>query len=173
VSYFYFDFNDAAKQSSKKAIRSILFQAALQANDILHDLERLYQKCSSGQQQPVEDTLHSLLRDAMVRPGLKYIILDALDECTDREELLAFIRDPAASKLRALHIMATSRREKDIDDELNPVADHKINIQSAIVDEDIRVYIRDRLATDTKLKKWPVSVQNEIMTALMEKAGGM
>jgi hypothetical protein len=41
------------------------------------------------------------------------------------------------------------------------------------VDEDIRVYIRDRMATDTKLKKWPVSVHEEIMTALMEKASGM
>jgi hypothetical protein len=109
----------------------------------------------------------------MVRAGVKYVILDALDECTDREGLLAFLQEVTASKPRDLHIMATSRREKDIKDELGPVADHNINIQSAIVDEDIRVYIRDRMATDTKLKKWPDSVRNEIMTALMEKAGGM
>jgi hypothetical protein len=173
VSYFYFDFNDAAKQSSRKAIRSLLFQTALQVNDTFDDLERLYHKCSSGQQQPAEDTIQSLFKDAMVRPGVKYIILDALDECTDREGLLLFIQELAASKLRDLHILATSRREKDIEDELSPVADHNINIQSAIVDEDIRVYIRDRMATDAKLKKWPVSVQNEIMTVLMEKAGGM
>ncbi|KAK5202654.1 hypothetical protein LTR41_011600 [Exophiala xenobiotica] len=117
VSYFYFDFNDGAKQSSPNAIRSLLFQVALQASEIFDDLERLYQKCSSGQQQPADDTIHSLLRDAMVRPGLKYIILDALDECTDREELLPFIREVTACKLRDFHIMGTSRREKDIDDE--------------------------------------------------------
>jgi hypothetical protein len=58
VSYFYFDFNDPAKQSSGKAIRELLFQAALQANGILHDLERLYQKCGSGQQQPPEGAIH-------------------------------------------------------------------------------------------------------------------
>ena len=173
MSYIYFDFNDAAKQSSRKAIRSLLFQAALQANDIFHDVERLYHKCSSGQQQPAEDTIHSLFRDAMVRPGAKYLILDALDECTDREGLLPFIREVTASKPRDLHIMATSRREKDIEDELSPLANHNINIQSAIVDEDIRVYLRGRMATDTKLKKWPDSVRDEIMTALMEKAGGM
>ncbi|OQV10804.1 NACHT domain-containing protein isoform 2, partial [Cladophialophora immunda] len=173
VSYFYFDFNDAAKQSSEKAIRSLLFQAALQANDILHDLETLYNQYSGGQQQPAEDSIHSLLKKAMVRSGVKYIILDALDECIDREGLLPFIREVATSQLRDLHILATSRREKDIEDELSPVADHNINIQSAIVDEDIRIYIRDRIAIDARLKKWPVSVQNEIMTALMEKAGGM
>ncbi|KAK5188816.1 hypothetical protein LTR92_011178 [Exophiala xenobiotica] len=137
----------------KRRFDHCLSQVALQANDIFDDLERLYQKCSSGQQQPADDTIHSLLRDAMVRPGLKYVILDALDECTDREELLPFIREVTASKLQDLHIMATSRWEKDIEDELSPVADHNINIQSAIVDEDIPDYIRDRLATDTKLKK--------------------
>jgi len=174
VSYFYFDFNDAAKQSSRKAIRSLLFQAALQANDLLGDLERLYHKCSSGQQQPAEETIHSLFRATTDRPGAKYIILDALDECTDREDLLlSFIRDVTASKPRDLHIMLTSRRERDIEVELSPVADHNINIQSAIVDEDIRVYMRDRMATDAKLKKWPDSVRDEIMTALMKKAGGM
>jgi len=173
VSYFYFDFNDAEKQSPRKAIRSLLFQFTLQASDIVHDLELLYQKCSSGQQQPAEDVIHSLFRKAIAHPGEKYIILDALDECTDREELLTFLRELVSSKPRDLRILATSRLEKDIKGELSSVTNHNINIQSAIVDADIRVYIRDRMATDTKLNKWPDSVQNEIMTALMEKAGGM
>ena len=53
------------------------------------------------------------------------------------------------------------------------VANHNINIQSALVDADIHIYIHDRMVTDTKLNKWPDSVQNEITAALMEKAGGM
>ena len=35
------------------------------------------------------------------------------------------------------------------------------------------MYVRDRLATDTKLKKWPPSVQDEIIATMMEKADGM
>jgi hypothetical protein len=170
VSYFYFDFNDIEKQSSRKAIRSLLFQFALQGNDILQDLERLYRKCGSGQQQPPEDVIQSLFGKAVACPEQKYIILDALDECTDRQQLLLFVRE---IKPRDLHVLATSRREKDIEDELSSIADHNINIQSALVDMDIRIYISDRMATDTKLKKWPDSVQNEIATALMERAGGM
>ena len=69
--------------------------------------------------------------------------------------------------------MATSRREKDIEEQLSPIANYNINIQGAVVDADIRVYVRDRLATDAKLKKWPHTVQNEIITVMMEKAGGM
>lgn len=173
VGYFYFDFNDREKQSSTKAIRSLLFQYALQVGDIARELERLYQKCSSGQQQPAEDAIHSLLREAIARPEEKHIVLDALDECIDREGLLRFIQDLTASKPQNLHILTTSRREKDIEDELTLIANHKVNIQSAIVDADIRIYIRDRMTTDNKLKKWPVSVQNEITAALTERAGGM
>jgi hypothetical protein len=173
VSYFYFDFNDAEKQSSRKAIRSLLFQFAQQGSDVVEKLERLYQTCRNGQQQPAEDVFPLMLREAIAHPGEKYIVLDALDECTDREGLLTFLRELVGSKPRDLRVLATSRREKDIEDELSSVADHNINIQSTIVDADIRVYIRDRMATDTKLRKWPDSVQNEIMIALMEKAGGM
>lgn len=69
-------------------------------------------------------------------------------------------------------VMATSRGERQIQEQLGPIADYSINIQSAMVDEDIRVYIRDRLATVSKLKKWPQPVQNEIITVIMKKAGG-
>jgi hypothetical protein len=69
-------------------------------------------------------------------------------------------------------VMATSRGERQNKEQLGPIADYSINIQSAIVDEDIRVYIRDRLATVSKLKKCPQAVQNEIITVIMKKAGG-
>ena len=69
--------------------------------------------------------------------------------------------------------MITSRREKDIEEQLDFLANYIINIQSVIVDEDIRVYVHDRLATDRKLKQWPAAVQEEITSAMMEKARGI
>ena len=173
VSYFYFDFNEVEKQSSKKAIRSLLFQFTVQQRDRLHTLEQLYQRCGSGQQQPAEDEIQSLLKDAVVCPGHKYIILDALDECADREEFMTFISDLIHLQEEGFRMIITSRREKDIEEQLGPLANYEIHIQSAIVDEDIRVYVRSRLAADRKLNKWPNSVQEEIAAVLLEKAGGM
>jgi hypothetical protein len=43
-----------------------------------------------------------------------YIILDALDECKDGMELLENVDEIAGWNLKKLHILATSRREKDI-----------------------------------------------------------
>lgn len=100
-------------------------------------------------------------------------MLDAMDECDDRDDFLTFIRELVNSQQQGLHVMITSRRERDIEEQLYFLAHYNIDIQSAIVDEDIRVYIRDRLVTDSKLKKWPDLVQKEIITVLMEKADGM
>ena len=173
VSYFYFDFNDAQKQLSSKAIRSLLFQFAVQNQETFHDIDQLYQECNCGQQQPAEESILSLLKDVMTRPADKYIVLDALDECSDRDDILTAIQELTRSNLNGLRILATSRREKDIEDEMANVANHSINIQSAIVDEDIRIYIHAQLSTDKKLKKWSESVHDEITAALMKKADGM
>lgn len=173
VAYFYFDFNDIEKQSSKKAIRSLLFQFALHESNYLQILEQLYQKCTNGQQQPAEDVIRSLLKDMLKRAEHKYTILDALDECTDRETILNFLHELTGPNGQGLRILATSRRERDIEDQLSSIANHNISIQSAVIDEDIRLYVRDRLAIDTKLSKWPPVVRDEIIMIIMKKAGGM
>lgn len=173
MSYFYFDFNDTDKQSSKNAIRSLLLQFAVQIDGVFKNLEQLYQKCGNGLQQPTEDAIRSLFLDTMAGTCEKYIVLDALDECTDRDKLLTFLHELIGSKPPNTHLLATSRREKDIEDELRLVVDQSINIQSTVVDADIRIYIEHRMSTDPKLKKWSDPVRNEIVDALMGKARGM
>ena len=106
-----------------------------------------------------------------------YIILDALDECEDRGKLLEDIETITGWELENLHILVTSRREKDIEESLDPLVDgtKKICIQSALVNDDIRTYVHKRLRTDQKLKRWQnrSEVQQEIETVLMSKADGM
>ena len=154
-------------------IRSLLFQIALRTSSCLQALEQLYKTCENGHQQPAEDKIRSLLQDAVARTGRTYIILDALDECTDREPLLAFFDKLVKANQQGVHVLVTSRREKDIEDQFNAIANHNVNIENAVVDKDIYVYVRDRLATGPKLRKWPLAVQDEISTVLMEKADGM
>lgn len=175
VVYFYFDFNSAEKQHTREAIRSLLFQLALQMPGVFQTLEQSYKQCNDGQQQPSEDTIRSMLFSALASSSRKYIVLDALDECTEheRESLLPLIHEIVVSPDYPVCLLATSRRERDIERVMKPIADHTINIQSAQVDADISAYVHDRLATDLKLKKWPSSVKTEIVNELMSKANGM
>ena len=102
-------------------------------------------------------------------------MIDALDECKDRQALLAILGDIASWKTQKLHVLVTSRKEKDIGDKFASLGDLKaVCIQSALVNDDIRAYIHTRLQTDQKLSRWhAVNVKQEIETTLMAKAGGM
>ena len=102
-----------------------------------------------------------------------YVILDALDECEDREQLIALIEEIHDWKLGKLNMLATSRAERDIEEGIGPHVSARINLHSSQVNADIQIHIRERLQNDPKLKKWSAKVHGEIETALMEGAHGM
>lgn len=153
--------------------RSLLLQFALQLPDKLSLLKQLYQKCSNGSEQPTNEQLQSLLYTITEPVPRAYIVLDALDECLDREELLTMIERFVTSDRHRIHVLATSRREKDIDESLRPISDHVFDLQCDVVDLDIDAYLRGRLSTDKKLRIWPPIVQAEIAAVLRSKADGM
>lgn len=123
VRYFSLDFNDIQKLSTRKTLRSLLSQLPLQCKNILQDLEKSYQNCGEVQQHPLETTIRSLFSEVLSRPGQKFTFLDTLDECTDREEFLTFVRELMKLKPLGLHTLTTSRRERDVEEELSSVAD--------------------------------------------------
>jgi hypothetical protein len=133
----------------------------------------LHASYQNGQQQPKLDNLLEIIRQMLQTSQNCYIILDALDECKQREDLLLLIEDIIQWKLGNLHFLATSRAERDISDSLEPLVTRKICIQSALVNADIQVYIQQRLLSDRDLKKWPANVKAEIETALLKGADGM
>ena len=102
-----------------------------------------------------------------------YLIVDALDECKGRDDLLDWVVEVAGLDLLNLHLLLFSRNEKDIADVLNPLVDTQIPIIDTNVDPDIGLYLRDRLARDRKLKKWPNEIKDEIELSLMGKVNGM
>ena len=175
VLYFYFDFNDAEKERHEKMIRSLISQ--LSGCCISSALQDLYSSCLNGGRQPTFEVLLKTLRQMMTTLGDIYVVIDALDECTEREQLLTDLGEMASWEDVSLHMLATSRRETDIEESLNLLSDehNRISIQSALVNADIRTYTHDRLQNDRKLRRWlkhPM-VQREIEDTLVEKAGGM
>jgi hypothetical protein len=145
----------------------------MQSKNTLEALNALFTHSQDGQQQPTTEglvlTLQQMLRDF----NQIFIILDALDECREREELLGLIENIVNCELEMLHLLVTSRRENDIEETLTPLVTGQICIQSALVDADIRIHIREQLQNDTKLKRWPENVRIEIEKTLMDRANGM
>ena len=102
-----------------------------------------------------------------------FIIVDALDECTTRDDLLALLETLPPCATNKLHILVTSRKERDIEQVLDLVATKEISLQGPEVENDIQSYITHRLQGSTRLRRWPAKVRGEIEETLTSKAKGM
>jgi hypothetical protein len=177
VAYFYFDFNDPQKRVPELMVKSLITQLSQQCTRIPTTLETLFSSCENGQRQPSLDALLQALQQTIQEFPRSFIILDALDESTDRAELMEILEIMAGWKLENLHIMATSRKERDLESSLECLVEehNAICLQSKVVDKDISTYVHHRLCDDKRLRKWynNVEVRQEIETALMEGAHGM
>ena len=166
VAFFYFDFSDHEKQKYDNLLRSLIVQLSSQCPEAMPILKALYSKYSSGTWKATASNLETALSEIISVSGRVYIVIDALDECIEQDELLLWLAD---LQLENLHILVTSRREKDIEDYLGPVTTWKINLQSALVDQDIGLYISSLVEKDPKLRKW----EGKFETKLEEGAKGM
>jgi hypothetical protein len=177
VAYFYFDFNDTQKQIPELMIRSLICQLSQQCLKIPTALETLFSSCEDGERQPSLDNLLEVLYQIILEFPQSYIVLDALDESTHRAELMEMLERIVQAQLDGLHLLVTSRKERDIERSLEKVVEDRnvICLQRDLVDLDIRSYVHHRLAIDKSLKKWQKNsdIVDEIETAVMTGAHGM
>jgi hypothetical protein len=173
VAYFYFDFRDRGKQSHEHLLRSLVTQFSAQCPSTPEALERLYSSNQDGRWQPAANVLATTLGKFIGSFQQTYIVVDALDECTEREELLGLIEEIVNWKIDTLHILVTSRKEREIEQCLQDLVPNQMNIQSSLVATDIQIHVHEKLHQDPKLRKWPEKVLAEIETELTECADGM
>lgn len=140
-------------------------------------LEALYSSCDKGNRQPSLNALMNVLHQMLQEFPQPYLILDALDECEGRAELLSILEQMAIWQLKELRVLVTSRKERDIESSLTEIVNREciIGLQHQVVDKDIQTYVRQRLSDEKGLKKWQkdVEIRQEIETALTEGSRGM
>ena len=179
--YFYFDFNDASKQTLQGLVRSLISQLYYAPKGAQKPLEKLFSSCSNGITQPSDDLLCDVLTEMIEQTEEVWIILDALDECATRKgHATAGVVSWVCSLIRSTgntHLLVTSRPEHDIRVKLNDcIEEHnRVSIQSHLVKDDISAYVRTRVRNDEELQRWQghPDVQEEIEQTLTDKANGM
>ena len=177
VAYFYFDFNDNTKQYHDKMLRSVTMQLFSNHQSIPEPLLFLFKSCQSGAKPPQTKDLETLLKALIDLSEKTFIILDALDECEDRQELLSFIENAIGWKSQKLNVIMTSRKLKVFEDFSVAETEERsrLAIQNGKLDEDIRSYVHGKLQNDRSFKRWRghPKVREEIEIKLMEKCDGM
>jgi hypothetical protein len=112
VVFSYFDFQDATKQQSDTLLKAILSQLATRSSEALECLTGLHDRCS-GLRGPSSAELLSVVTTALALFPQTFLVVDAVDECSDRSMVLKYLR--ALSELPNLHLITFSRREADIE----------------------------------------------------------
>jgi hypothetical protein len=84
-----------------------------------------------------------------------YVVLNALDECTKRAELMDVLKTMDEWRLQNLHLLMTSRKERDIENSLEGYVKEEdtVCLQRNVVDKDIQRYVQQRLSDDKGLAK--------------------
>jgi hypothetical protein len=172
IAYFYFNFRDSAKQTYLALLKSLVVQLCLQSVVAFGLLEGLYDRSDHGQQMP--DSLEILKALKLVVEALPhaFIIVDALNECSEREEVLSCLSYMSEWKLDKLHVLVTSRLLTDIEETLDSVGARRVALQRNLVDPDIHAYVRTCLREDKSLKRMS-AIYGEIEASLTEGAHGM
>ena len=174
VAYFYFDFQTHEKQLFQNLLHSIVVQLFRQQGHVSRIVEEQYNACGRGRSRPtVQDTLVILRRIINKIARSVHVVVDALDECRDRRNLLEGMKEIRSWNQGNLHILVTSRREIEIEDILSYLVSDTILLEDSVVDRDIFTYVRYQLQNDIRLSKWSEKIQEEIETALVNRANGM
>ena len=173
LAYFYFDFQDRSKQQVSDLVRSLITQLADNCYKIPSVVETLYKECSDGNEQPSFVSLLQALRELASMFTDVYIVIDALDECTERTELGRLLQGIYDWNNAGLHVLAMSRKEHDLDIYLSTVVTVQYPLRSDFVDGDIRAFVEYQLENDIQLKSKPNDIRSEILSTITKGANGM
>ena len=166
-AYFFFNGRDSqhALQLHENLIRSLIKQFSVQCGHIPNSLVQLY----GGGQQPQIHSLKDVLLQILDRFQEAYIIIDSLDEC----KLLSWMTEIMSWKVAKLHLLTTSRPERDIETQMQSLDACSVTLEGESVASDIEKYIDWTLQEGDQWKFWDKMVLDQVKMKLMEDAGAM
>lgn len=174
--FFYCDFRNERSTSAAEVMRSILSQLLQQFgwDGVNHGglidelLERRNQDTSA-----ISDVMllaRYVSRIAEQFSQQPFIIIDALDECKDVEELLDALVELTKGGLR---LLATSRPLQVIRDSLSVLPSISMDTMKCEVSADINLHVMRVLDSHRRLRLLGTNLKKEIHSVLSQKADGM
>ena len=174
LAFFYCDFRKVESRDPLNVMGSIVAQLCSKLEWIPAELENYYEKATSvpGHDRKADlSTLQQALT-SIAQEHKVFVLIDALDECDSKENILTVIKDLERQKLR-LNILLTSRNERDIQDELQASTRLRIESRLSEMTEDINSYVTSRIDQDRRLRQLNITIRQNIKDVLNSRAKGM
>jgi hypothetical protein len=174
MAFFYFDFHNKDTLPNS-VLRSLIKQFSVQCVSVPHALQSLFSKNEQGgaHGDPSQEDLMSTLKAIVRSFQAVYIVFDALDESPERSRFLTVLEEIHSWEFGLLHLLATSRKERDIQELLGGLSSHEMPMDETLVDSDIQVHVTRTLENDVKFRRYSPEAKEMVKTALMKGAGGM
>lgn len=174
MSYFYFDFREKSSQRKEAAVGALLLQLCDQLETMPLIVDKSFEEHSTKDGQLsalMYSELEALLVAVLQECPPITLVLDALDECQDRQRLLDLLVRLADSPTYNAKVLVSSRRELDIQDTFDSMP--RIQIASDVVDMDIHSYLEYVIKTNRRLHRLSPSLKETILESLTVGANGM
>ncbi|KAJ7608309.1 hypothetical protein DFH06DRAFT_1017873, partial [Mycena polygramma] len=169
IAYFYIDFRDEKKQLLETMLRSIIMQLSEQSPTPYSALDQHFKSCQGGK-FPTYGDLLAMLDTILAEFTGTYIILDALDECSELDELVHFI-----STLRgwgkSLHFLVASQPRTIFMDSAAFDGALVVVLERDTTHADILQFVNSKLELDSKLKH--IKKAKDAAPKIVDKSNGM
>ncbi|KAF7965202.1 hypothetical protein HWV62_45091 [Athelia sp. TMB] len=176
-AYFLFDGTLASSESLnyERLIRSIIVQLSNRCGDIMPTaLVDMYHTCDNGDRQPSESQLEKTLGSILESFDTIYLVIDSLDECVEKDDLLRWIQNMTSVASGKLHLMLSSRPEPDIEHGLAALSNlQKVQVGEQSTMGDISAYL-DACFEAPSMNRWSKPGEKKIIKGtLLRGSDGM
>ncbi|KAK7610730.1 hypothetical protein JOL62DRAFT_556559 [Phyllosticta paracitricarpa] len=109
-------------------------------------INRLFINSREGSERPTLEASQETLRDAIQSFDEVILVIDVVEKAglKDRRALLNWIKETHDSRILKLHVLVSSRQERDIELKLEKLG-NPIRISESAVSEDIRAFVGDKI----------------------------
>lgn len=172
-AYFFFDGRNsqAEFQHHGKAVSSFIWQLCHRRPLIPSSLKWLYGTDLERESKTVKRLQLALKKLIEEFNDDVYIIIDSLDECSERTALLAWIAELSRHKVGRLHLLVTSRPEHNIRTRLEAIHKISVDMEESRVSQDLKKFVDEKIQESFELRK--LATLTDIGTAVMVDSNGM
>ncbi|KAG9314893.1 hypothetical protein JVU11DRAFT_3995 [Chiua virens] len=178
IGFFYCDFRNERATNAAGVMRSILCQLLRKlcngaGQDLIQLVDDMVKELTEGTSiLKYADSLASFIsRTAIQFDYQPFVVIDALDECQDIENLLQALRQLSSSK--GIRLFVTSRSLQVIKDNFLGLPSISLNEMAAEISADIELHVSKEVEGDRHLRILEENLKMKICVSLKHGADGM
>ncbi|KAJ6460847.1 hypothetical protein C8R47DRAFT_118153 [Mycena vitilis] len=169
IAYFYFDFRDDKKQLLQNMLRSIIMQLSGQSPTPYSVLDEKFKSCQ-GQIFPTYGDLLAMLDTIISQFTGTYVVLDALDECSELDDLVQFI-STLRGWSRLVHLLVASQPRAIFLKSTAFEGASYVVLGPATTHADILQFVKSELELNSKLQH--INQAEDAAPKIVDKCKGM